>query len=275
MTNDLEEVRRFRNEVPAPGSASWAIGRAALSRAVAAERRAGTRSGSAAYARTPARPHWRTYSRQHRRLTAGVALAAVLAASAGIALAAGVLGPDLTSPAPGGPASSPPSSLTSSFAVLRRPRQAMDSLPPAEAAAMTTEVARHWGVNPDLSRFVGVVDGTPVWLVPGSIGSCIYGPGGGGGACGPNGPIAEQGIQVALVPVDGGAPSIIGVVPDGASVTATNADGSPAPVLRSGNAYSISGDPKLRSFTIHEASGKTFTTPSPGRGPARQPPPKP
>jgi hypothetical protein len=115
---------------------------------------------------------------------------------------------------------------------------------------------------------MGTVDGTRIWLVPGSIGSCIYGPGGGGGACGPNGPIAEQGILVALVPVDGGAPSIIGVVPDGATVTATNTDGSTAPVSRSGNAYSISGDPKLRSFTIHEASGKTLTQSAPGAFPA-------
>jgi len=266
MTNDLQEIRRFREEVPAPSSASWALGRAALSRAIEAERRGGMQTAIAT--RSPIGPRWRAYARQHRRLTAAVVLAAVLAASAGIALAAGVLGPDLTSPAPGGPAFAPPSSLTSSFAVLRRPRQASDSLPPAEAAATRTEVARHWGVNPDLSRLMGVVDGMRVWLVPGSIGSCIYGPGGGGGACGANGPIAEQGSLVALVPVNGGAPSIIGVVPDGATVTATNADGSPAPVSRSANAYSISGDPKLRSFTIHEASGKIFTQSAPGAFPA-------
>lgn len=265
MTNDLREIRRFREEVPSPGSASWALGRAALNRAIEAERCGGTQSAIAT--RSPVRWWWRAYARRHRRLSAAVVLAAVLVASAGIALAAGVLGPDLTSPAPGGPASSPPSSLTSSFAVLRRPRQAIDVLPVAEAAATRTEVARHWGVNADLSRLVGVVDGTPVWLVPGSIGSCIYGPGGGGAACGPNGPIAERGILVALVPVDGGAPSIIGVVPDGATVTARNADGSPAPVSRSGNAYSITRDPKLRSFTIHEASGKTFTQSAPGAFP--------
>jgi hypothetical protein len=81
--------------------------------------------------------------------------------------------------------------------------------------------------------------------------------------------------MLALVPVDGGAVSIIGVVPDGATVTARNADGSPAPVSRSGNAYGISGDPDLRSSTIRDASGKTFTTPAPARGPAPQPPPKP
>jgi len=74
---------------------------------------------------------------------------------------------------------------------------------------MTTAPSRHWGVNPDLSRFIGTVDGTWIWLVPGSVGSCIY---------------------------------------------------------------SISGDPNLRSFTIHDASGKTFTTSAPGRGPAPQPP---
>ncbi len=271
MSNDLEELRRFRDEVPAPGSASWSIGRAALSRAVAAERRAGAQS--AVYARTVVRRRWRTYSRQHRRLTAAVVLVVVLAASAGIALAAGVLGPDLTSPAPGGSASSPPSSLTTSFAVLRRPRQAVDYLPDPGTAAMSTAPTRHWGVNPALSRFMGAVDGTRIWLVPGSIGSCIYGPGGGGSACGPNGPIAEKGLMLALVPVNGSAPSIFGVVPDDAIVTATNTDGSPAPVSRSGNAYSVSGDPNLRSFTIQDASGKTFTTSAPGRFPGNLRPP--
>jgi hypothetical protein len=145
MTNDLENIRRFREEVPAPGSASWACGRAALDRAIAAER-AGT--PIAVPARRAVRPRWRTYARQHRRLTAGFLLATVLTASAGIAVAAGVLGPDLTSPAPGGPASAPPSSLKSSFAVLRRPRQAMDTLPASGAASMTTEPARHWGSIP-------------------------------------------------------------------------------------------------------------------------------
>jgi len=120
---------------------------------------------------------------------------------------------------------------------------------------------------------MGAIDGTPIWLVPGSIGSCIYGPGGGGSACGPNGPIVEQGILLALVPVNGSAPSIIGVLPDGASVTARNTNGSPALVSRSGNAYAISGDPNLRSFTVHDASGKTFTTSAPR--PAPQPPPRP
>jgi hypothetical protein len=271
MTNDLENIRRFRDEVPSPGSASWASGRAALDRAIAAER-AGT--PTAVPARNVVRPRWRAYTRRHRRLTAGVALAVVLAASAGIAAAAGVLLPDLTSPAPGGPASSPPSSLTSSFAVLRAPRRATDSLPAAGTASMTTEPTRHWGVNPNLSRFIGAVDGTRIWLVPGSIGSCIYGPGGGGSACGPNGPIVEKGLMLALVPVNGSAPSIIGITPDGASVTAKNADGSPAPVSRAGNAYAMSGDPNLRSFTVHDASGKTFTTPAPARAPAPQPPPK-
>jgi len=273
MTNDLQEVRRFREEIPSPGRASWDTARAALSRAIAAEHHA--RTPTADRARKVVRPRWRTYTRRRRRLSAALALGAVLAASAGIAFAAGVLGPDLTSPAPGGPASSQPRSLTSSFAVLRRPRQAMDALPAAGVPAMRTEPSRHWGVNPGLSRFLGAVDGTRIWLVPGSVGSCLYGPGGGGSVCGPNGPIAEQGLMTALVPVNGGAPSIIGIAPDGAIVTATNADGSSAPVSRSGNAYSISGDPSLRSFTIHNASGKTFTTSAPGRGPAPQPPPEP
>jgi hypothetical protein len=265
MRNDLEEIRHFREEVPAPRSVSWALGRAAVSRAIKAERDAGT--PAAISTNGPVRQRWRAYARRHRRLTAVAMLATVLAASAGIALAAGVLGPDLTSPAPGGSASSPPRSLTSAFRVLRRTRQARDALPTAGTAAMRTAPARHWGVNPGLSRSMGTVGGTRIWLVPGSIGSCIDGLGAGGSACGPNGLIAERGLMGALVPVNGGAPSIIGVVPDGASVTAINADGSHGPVLRDGNVYSISGDPNLSGFTIQDVSGKTFTTSAPGRFP--------
>lgn len=263
MTNDLEQVRRFRDEVPSPGSASWALGRAALRAAIDREGLT-ERRGAAA---TGSRAGWRAFRRRHRRLAAAAMLALVLVASAGIALAAGVLGPDLTSPAPHGPATSPPSSLTSSFAVLRQPRRAIDVLPAAGTAAMETAPSRHWGVNPALSRFMGTVDRSRIWLVPGSIGTCIYGAAG-GSVCGPNSQVVQRGLTGALVPVNGGPPTILGVVPDEATVTATNSDGSPAPVSRSGNAYSISGDPNLRSFTIRDTSGTTFTTSAPGRFPA-------
>ena len=262
MTNDLEQVRRFRDEVPSPGSASWARGRAALRAAI--DREGVTeRSGAAA----PSRTGWRAFRRRHRRLAGAALIALVLVACTGIALAAGVLGPDLTSPAPRGPATSPPSSLTSSFAVLRQPRRAVDVVPAAGNAAMQTAPARHWGVNPALSRFMGTIDRSRIWLVPGSIGSCIYGAAG-GSVCGPNSLVVQRGLTGALVPVNGGPPTVLGVVPDDATVTAANIDRSPAPVSRSGNTYSISGDPNLRSYTIRDRSGRTFTTSAPGPFPA-------
>jgi hypothetical protein len=76
--------------------------------------------------------------------------------------------------------------------------------------------------------------------------------------------LATHGEFLALVPVAGGANTFIGIAPDGASVTATNTDGTQGAVSRSGGAYSISGDANLREVTIHEADGTTLTLPSPG-----------
>jgi hypothetical protein len=82
----------------------------------------------------------------------------------------------------------------------------------------------------------------------------------GSGACGPNGPVEAQGLVLMLVPATGhGAVTFIGVLPDGASISATDVDGTHPVVARGGAAFKISRDPNLRELTIHNRDGKQVT----------------
>jgi hypothetical protein len=235
-------------------------------------------SGAPAASTARARTRLRALVRRHTYISAVLALVTVASASGAIADASGLLGgPDLTAPSPLGMASSVPSGLAASFAVLRRPRDpAVDAVPTAGTAGAISVVGgigQHYGVNLDLSRFVGTVDGSSVWLIPGSTGSCIYISGDGGGVCGPNDLASSmQGLVQHLVPVAGGATTFIGALPDGASVTATNTDGTRAPVSVSGAAFNVSGDTSLRSVTIHEADGQTLTLDGRSSAPSPTPP---
>jgi hypothetical protein len=196
---------------------------------------------------------FRALLQRHTALSAAAAVLA-LAATSG-AIAAGILRfPDLTAPSPLGQTHSIPSDLASSFAVLRRDRQAGDALPGRAPGADTTDLGRHWGLNLNLSRLAGAVDGERIWLVPGNEGTCMN-LADGSGACGPNDLVAAQGLVLMLVPVSGGAVTFIGVLPDGSSITATDANRSHHRVARAGAAFRISGDPNLREVTIHKRDG--------------------
>jgi len=214
----------------------------------------------------------RALVRRHTYVSAALALVTVAAASGAIADASGLLGPpDLSAPSPLGTPSSIPNDLASSFAILRRAREPADALPAGTTlTAVSGGVGAHYGINVGLSRFVGAIAGTSVWLVPGSTGACMYTTSD-GGSCAPTDLVTTQGLVVAMVPVAGGAVAFLGVVPDGASVTATNTDGTKGPVVRSGAAYGVSGDTNLRSATIHDADGQSFTLPAPGPASAGSP----
>lgn len=211
------------------------------------------------------------YARKPSRAVLITALAAV-AVGAGVAVASGATetsGPNLNTP--GTTAQSIPGNLTSSFAALRRPRQQSDSLP--RSAGTEDEpggIARHYGVNASLSRRVGSADGMPVWLVPGSTGSCIV-LSSGGGACGSNETLLAEGLTVGLVPVSGAATTVIGVVPDGTKVSAAinPAGNDRQAVAVNGNVFSLSGS-DAASFTVQPAHGKATTEqlPSPAPSPA-------
>ena len=228
----------------------------------------------------PAHRSPRTILRHHALPSALVAALALAVASAAITSSAGLLGLPLfwqhnpAAPSPHGMATSVPSELASSFSFFQRPRQpAIDSLPAAVVPYMAHNAGvSHYGVNASLSRFAGTANGDPVWLVPGLEGSCLYGSGNLGMACTANERVATQGITGALVPVDGSPVTIFGVLPDGASVTARNSDGTNAHVARSGSAYTVAGDPALATVAIHETSGHVYTLKAPGKAPFRQTP---
>ena len=199
---------------------------------------------------------------RHAYLSAALAVVTLAAASGAIADASGLLGPNLSTPSPLGAAASVPSGLASSFAILRRPRDPfLDALPAAGATgaiSVAGGIGQHYGVDIHLSRFAGAAGGVSVWLIPGSTGTCIY-VSNGGGVCGSNDSVNKQGLVQHLIPVAGGATTFIGVVPDGATVTTMNLDGAEQRVSLAGGAFSITGDPNLRSVTIHEPGGQTLT----------------
>lgn len=172
-----------------------------------------------------------------------------------------------------------PSSLAGGFAMLRRGQSASD----VPAANLLTSVqqtpggpASRFGVNAALSRLAGSPGGAPVWFIPGSSGGCLLDASGGGG-CGPTeGPkgIAKQGIFTVRVPVNGGAPTVQGILPDGATVQAIGSTGSAIPgVQQSGQAYSL--PPGTVSFTIHLKDGSTMNQPMPPTGALPTAPPGP
>lgn len=197
-----------------------------------------------------------TLIRHHTYLSTALAIA-TLAATGAIADAAGLFGPpDLSAPSPLGTARTIPSDLAASYAILRRPRGPGDALPAGtDATAVGGGTAAHYGINVTLSRFVGTVNTTRMWLVAGSTGACMY-TANQGAVCAPTLIAATQGLTGAQAPISGGADTIIGLVPDGAEVTATNADGTAVPVQRSGNAFAIGGAPGLHEINIREANGQ-------------------
>ncbi|MHB1570428.1 MAG: hypothetical protein ACYC0H_14660 [Solirubrobacteraceae bacterium] len=65
------------------------------------------------------------------------------------------------------------------------------------------------------------------------------------------------------MPVDGRPATILGILPDGATVTATNTNGISAAVTRSGSTFTVAGDAALARVTIHEQSGESHLLPAP------------
>jgi hypothetical protein len=116
-------------------------------------------------------------------------------------------------------------------------------------------------------REAGAIGRERLWLVPGKSKSCLE-IDDGGSACGPTSLIARQGVWLMLVPVTGAAPTVYGVVPDGATVT-----GRAAKVTQSGNVYMVSPTSRRPGrFTVHTKRGATVaTTIPPATGHPQQP----
>ena len=109
------------------------------------------------------------------------------------------------------------------------PRVRQRAPPGTPPIAVGGGAAAGYGININTSRYVAPVNGTKMWLVAGGAGACMY-TADQGGACAATAVATTQGLFGAQVFVAGGADTFIGLVPDGASVTATNTDGTPAPL---------------------------------------------
>jgi hypothetical protein len=119
---------------------------------------------------------------------------------------------------------------------------------------------------------VGESNGAPLWLVPGATGSCLL-ENDGGSVCGTNTDAETTGLMLARVPVNGGQPTLIGVLPDGATVSTTATNGLVHQVALGGAAdsvYTIAG-PGATRFTIRTRTGKTFAETMPGGTPPAGP----
>jgi hypothetical protein len=203
-------------------------------------------------------PDGRARGRKRRRALVAGTTTLLVAAFAAVGGAAGLFETDLTAPAPGGVALAIPSVVRSSFAAARTARGTADGLPLGSSKSLTAagSLAVHYGVNPALTRLIGVVNGTAVWLVPGSTGSCIW-VGEEGAECAPNYIVTTQGLALTRVPLSGAPSSTLGVLPDGATVTASNDNGSPATISHAGAAYYVVGQSTTTRITVHTADGST------------------
>jgi hypothetical protein len=192
-----------------------------------------------------------------KRTTVRVTVAVVASGlAAGIALAVGVA--EGTSP----PASAPtvvhaksslaaqtvPSAIATSYRFMTSGS--------STAAPTTLATSLNWpagyGLNASLTRRAGSVGGQALWMVPGTADSCIE-LDAGGSACGRNALVEQQGLWIMLRPVSGAAPTLYGIVPDGASISA---DASSASVARDGNAVMVTAASSAPGrFTLNTASG--------------------
>jgi hypothetical protein len=229
--------------------------------------------------------------RRHRALTIPTGRRVVLVAAAvvlmvllaAVADAAGLINvsalwqqqPNVASPE--GVATSIPSDLAEAYAVLRQPRDSADALtggPAGGYAAITVPGGGggHYGASPSLSRYLGTIDGTAFWLVPGNLGSCLQ-TSNDGTSCTSNARMETTGTLGLLAGMAGHPSTVLGAIPDTASIAATTTDGSPATVQRASNAFMVSGT-NLETVTIHPQNGRNYTidipeTPAPGGiGPA-------
>lgn len=179
---------------------------------------------------------------------------AVIASGAmvGVALTVGVAaGSDSGSSSPRTTASvaaAVPIDLASSFGVL-----ASSTVLPSGLAS-DLGWTQDYGVNPSLGHQAGAIGDQRFWLIPGSSQSCLE-LDSGYSACGSNRLVEQQGVWLILEPVSGAAPTMYGVVPDGATVSG---DAASVKISQSGNAVMMTSSSSTPGrFTLQTASGTT------------------
>jgi hypothetical protein len=152
-----------------------------------------------------------------------------------------------------------PSGLSAAYRFLT---SGSSTVMPTKLGSNVVGLPGGYGVNPSLGRRAGSIGTERLWLVPGRTGSCLL-LGSGSSGCGPNAFVERQGVWIMLVPVSGAAPTVYGIVPDGATVSDNSAT---TRMSRSGRAFMVAPRSKAPGrFTIHTASGATInmTVPAP------------
>jgi len=159
-------------------------------------------------------------------------------------------------------------SLKDTFSVLRSAKVAATSpevaLPPKTAEHLTEPSAEvsEYELEPARAAYVTLTPTDHGWVVPGRSGICLVLPS-------PSNPIyigttcasitdADAGALVAVERPTSGPPVAYGLVPNGASVTATAMDGSSTTVPISGNLFMYGGQ-SVRSVSIHIPGGNVET----------------
>jgi hypothetical protein len=218
---------------------------------------------------------WRELVRRHTRISAGVALVALVAASAGIAEASGVLGTaqptniNSDQRAPLAQAADPTD--LAMLGILRRAQQPGDALPMSAISAGPDDPAeRSDGANGALARKVSFGAIGDAWVIPADGGLCLQSTGYvngavafGGGGCDTD----ADGHPPYIQGLSGGirAPGIYlitGLVPDGVSdVQFHFTDGSVDTVPVDQNVYMAEVRSGLTSTTFTNADGTVTTLP--------------
>ncbi|HEY1833851.1 MAG TPA: hypothetical protein VGG08_05390 [Solirubrobacteraceae bacterium] len=161
----------------------------------------------------------------------------------------------------------PTQAASGQFSVLGRGRAAAASpstaLPQSVDESLTKPgtIVSEYELEPDHAAFVEVDASTHVWIIPGHNGMCVAVPAFHGisvaSSCGPASSVNADGLIMVRRPSSG--PVIYGVVPDGASVTVIDKDGSSVQVPAKNNVFVyVGGNPG--SVSIRAASGALSTT---------------
>lgn len=146
-----------------------------------------------------------------------------------------------------------PPAQAAAFAILRRPTNAADALPPSLLPAQFVGV---YGADAALARHIeGLPAGVDVWVVPGSRSLCLVGNS--GASCGPDATMIDHGLAMSSGSAGNpGAQSIIGLVPDGVgSVTLTLTDGSQRTVAVADNGYAATVQGTVARFAFIGPNG--------------------
>jgi hypothetical protein len=154
------------------------------------------------------------------------------------------------------------------FSVLRSANAAASTAAaalPASTAKYVTEpgtLAAEYEIEPAGAAYVEINATTHAWVIPGRKGMCLVVPVWKGlsidTSCGSTANAAGGSLVMILQPSSG--PVVYGLVPDGASVTVTNNDGTSKNVPVAHNVFLYAGL-SARAVTVHPQGGEGFTTP--------------